>query len=102
MLALGLRASLLAGMLTVALLEFLAAEISHPGLAGMVQRFLADGEIREALREDEAMLSFYFGTEGSFVWAVPKQGPPAFAAVAAPAASVSSWNLVALASVSTL
>jgi 3'-5' exoribonuclease len=31
-------------------LEFLAAEIAHPGLAGTVQRFLGDGEIREALR----------------------------------------------------
>lgn len=31
-------------------LEFLAAEIAHPGLAGLVQRFLADGEIRAAFR----------------------------------------------------
>jgi 3'-5' exoribonuclease len=31
-------------------LEFLAAEIAHPGLAALVQRFLADGEIRAAFR----------------------------------------------------
>ncbi len=38
-------------------------------------------EIRSTLGEDEAMLSFYFGQNGSFVWAVPKSGPVAFAAV---------------------
>jgi CHAT domain-containing protein len=38
-------------------------------------------EIRAALKSDEAFLSFYFGRRGSFVWAVPKQGPVAFAAV---------------------
>ena len=38
-------------------------------------------EIRAVLRPDEAFLSFYFGRRGSFVWAVPKQGPVAFAAV---------------------
>src|SRR5918999_1948071 len=31
-------------------LEFLAAEIAHPGLAGLVGRFLADRELRAALR----------------------------------------------------
>jgi 3'-5' exoribonuclease len=31
-------------------LEFLAAEIAHPGLAGIVGRFLADRELRAALR----------------------------------------------------
>jgi 3'-5' exoribonuclease len=31
-------------------LEFLAAEIAHPGLAGVVGRFLADRELRVALR----------------------------------------------------
>jgi CHAT domain-containing protein len=40
-------------------------------------------EIRAALADDEAMLSFYFGQYGSFVWAVPKSGPVAFAAVRA-------------------
>jgi CHAT domain-containing protein len=38
-------------------------------------------EIRAALADGEAMLSFYFGQNGSFVWAVPKSGTVAFAAV---------------------
>ena len=32
-------------------LEFLAGELSHPGLAAVVGRFLGDAEIRKALRE---------------------------------------------------
>ncbi|WP_454622379.1 CHAT domain-containing protein [Bradyrhizobium cenepequi] len=40
-------------------------------------------EIRAMLADDEAMLSFYFGQSASFVWAVPKTGPVAFAAVQA-------------------
>ncbi|TYO66080.1 CHAT domain-containing protein [Bradyrhizobium hipponense] len=40
-------------------------------------------EIRATLGDNEAMLSFYFGQSGSFVWAVPKSGPVAFAAVKA-------------------
>ena len=40
-------------------------------------------EIRATLADNEAMLSFYFGQNGSFVWAVPKSGPVAFAAVRA-------------------
>lgn len=40
-------------------------------------------EIRATLADDEAMLLFYFGQNGSFVWAVPKSGPVAFAAVQA-------------------
>ena len=40
-------------------------------------------EIRATLADGEAMLSFYFGQNGSFVWAVPKSGPVAFAAVKA-------------------
>ncbi|NUS19170.1 MAG: CHAT domain-containing protein [Mesorhizobium sp.] len=40
-------------------------------------------EIRATLADNEAMLSFYFGHNGSFVWAVPKSGPVAFAAVRA-------------------
>ena len=47
-------------------------------------------QIRAALREDEAMLSFYFGAEGSFVWAVPNRGPAAFAAIAATSAEIES------------
>ncbi len=42
-------------------------------------------EIRAALRPGEALLSFYFGQDASFVWAVPKDGNVAFAAVPATA-----------------
>ena len=38
----------------------------------------------------EAMLSFYFGRRGSFVWAVPKDGPVAFAAINATAGDIES------------
>ncbi len=38
-------------------------------------------EIKAMLRPDEALLSFYFGQTASFVWAVPKDGPIAFAKV---------------------
>jgi CHAT domain-containing protein/tetratricopeptide (TPR) repeat protein len=38
-------------------------------------------EIRTTLADNEAMLSFYFGQDSAFVWAVPKSGPIAFAAV---------------------
>jgi CHAT domain-containing protein/tellurite resistance protein len=38
-------------------------------------------EIRAMLKQDEALLSFYFGRNTSFVWAVPKQGKAAFAAI---------------------
>jgi len=39
-------------------------------------------DIRALLRDDEAYLSFYFGREHSFVWAVTKTGPLAFATIA--------------------
>ena len=38
-------------------------------------------EIKATLRPGEALLSFYFGENGSFVWAVPKDGAVAFASV---------------------
>jgi CHAT domain-containing protein len=38
-------------------------------------------QIRATLRPGEAFLSFYFGHDASFVWAVPKEGTVAFAAV---------------------
>jgi CHAT domain-containing protein len=38
-------------------------------------------DIHAALRPGEALLSFYFGQDKSFVWAVPKDGPVAFAEV---------------------
>jgi CHAT domain-containing protein len=47
-------------------------------------------EIRANLADGEAMLSFYFGRDGSFVWAVPKTGPVAFAAVEATSGEIES------------
>jgi CHAT domain-containing protein len=38
-------------------------------------------EIRAVLRDDEAMLSFYFGQDVSFVWAIAKNGPVRFKAL---------------------
>ncbi len=38
-------------------------------------------QIKAALRPGEALLSFYFGRDASFVWAVPKEGTVAFSAV---------------------
>jgi CHAT domain-containing protein len=40
-------------------------------------------EIKATLRPGEALLSFYFGQDSSFVWAVPKDGAVAFAAIPA-------------------
>jgi CHAT domain-containing protein/tetratricopeptide (TPR) repeat protein len=45
-------------------------------------------EIKSALTADEALLSFYFGGQASFVWAVPKEGPVAFATIAANAGEI--------------
>ena len=42
-------------------------------------------DIKASLRPGEALLSFYFGQDKSFVWAVPKDGAVAFAAVPATA-----------------
>ena len=39
-------------------------------------------DTKGALRDGEALLSFYFGRQNSFVWAVPKDGPVVFAAIA--------------------
>ena len=53
-----------------------------PGYADLVAPKAATVEdIRSSLRPDEAFLSIYLGRYGSFVWAVPKQGPVAFAFV---------------------
>ena len=38
-------------------------------------------EIKAVLKPGEALLSFYFGREKGFVWAVPKDGKVAFAAI---------------------
>jgi CHAT domain-containing protein/tetratricopeptide (TPR) repeat protein len=45
----------------------------------------AVGEIKAMLKPDEALVSFYFGSQSSFLWAVPKDGPVAFAGIAASA-----------------
>ncbi|HET8918233.1 MAG TPA: CHAT domain-containing tetratricopeptide repeat protein [Xanthobacteraceae bacterium] len=42
-------------------------------------------EIKNALRPGEALLSYYFGQNASFVWAVPRDGEVAFASVPATA-----------------
>ena len=47
-------------------------------------------EIKEALTEGESMLSFYFGRTQSFVWAVPKGGPVAFATIPATSGEIQS------------
>jgi CHAT domain-containing protein len=47
-------------------------------------------QIKATLAEGEALLSFYFGQGGSFVWAVPKNGPVAFAAINASSGDVES------------
>jgi CHAT domain len=47
-------------------------------------------EMRQALRPGEALVSFYFGRERSFVWAVPKEGAVAFASISATAAELES------------
>lgn len=47
-------------------------------------------QIKATLTPGEAMLSFYFGRRGSFVWAVPKDGPVTFAAVKVPAGEIES------------
>jgi CHAT domain-containing protein/tetratricopeptide (TPR) repeat protein len=45
-------------------------------------------DIKASLKPGEALLSFYFGNDHSFVWAVPKDGPVVFATVAATAGQI--------------
>ncbi len=47
-------------------------------------------EIKAVLKPDEALLSFYFGRDLSFVWAVPKDGKVAFAVIHASAGDLES------------
>ena len=47
-------------------------------------------QIKATLKSGEALLSFYFGREASFVWAVPKDGAMAFAAISATAGDLES------------
>ncbi len=45
-------------------------------------------DVRAVMRADEAFLSIYFGREASFVWAVPKSGPIAVAAIPVTAGAI--------------
>jgi len=47
-------------------------------------------DIRAVLRPDETFVSFYFGRDASFVWAVPKSGQIAFATIPASASAIES------------
>jgi CHAT domain-containing protein len=47
-------------------------------------------QVQATLVEGEAMLSFYFGRDASFVWAVPKDGPVAFAEIKATGGDIQS------------
>ncbi len=47
-------------------------------------------QIKATLVVGEAMLSFYFGQDRSFVWAVPKNGPVAFATINATSGEIES------------
>lgn len=53
-----------------------------PGYANLSDsRISSVNEIKATLKPDEAFLSFYFGRNASFVWAVPKEGKVAFASI---------------------
>jgi CHAT domain-containing protein len=45
-------------------------------------------DVRAVMQPNEAFLSFYFGRDASFVWAVAKTGPVAFAAIPISAADI--------------
>jgi CHAT domain-containing protein len=47
-------------------------------------------QIKATLADGEAMLSFYFGRDASFVWAVPKTGAVAFAEIKATSGEIES------------
>ena len=49
-------------------------------------------EIKATLKPDEALLSFYFGRDASFVWAVPKEGKVAFAVIPATAGDIATQH----------
>jgi len=63
--------------------------VRFPAYADLIDPKPATAEqVQAALRPDEAFVSFYFGAERSFVWAVGKSGPVAFAAIPATAAEI--------------
>jgi CHAT domain-containing protein len=47
-------------------------------------------QMQATLADDEALLSFYFGRDASFVWAVPKEGAVAFAEIKATGGEIQS------------
>jgi CHAT domain-containing protein/tetratricopeptide (TPR) repeat protein len=63
--------------------------VRFPAYADLIDPKPATAEqVRAALRPDEAFISFYFGAEKSFVWAVPKTGPATFAMIPATAGDI--------------
>jgi CHAT domain-containing protein len=62
-----------------------------PGYANLVNpKPPSIGDVRMVLRPDEAFIAFYFGRDESFVWALTKGGPVAFAAIHASAGDIES------------
>jgi CHAT domain-containing protein len=62
---------------------------NYPSFADLVTpKPATEGSIRAALREDEVFVSFYFGHNTSFVWALPKLGPLAFSEIRMSAADI--------------
>jgi CHAT domain-containing protein/tetratricopeptide (TPR) repeat protein len=60
-----------------------------PQYASLLRPLPATAEdIRSVLQPDEALVSFYLGERTSFVWALPKAGPIAFAAIPLTAAQI--------------
>lgn len=56
--------------------------VRFPAYADLIDPKPATSEqVRAALRPDEAFISFYFGAEKSFVWALSKTGPATFAVI---------------------
>ena len=53
-----------------------------PSYADLIDPHLATtDQIRSVLKPDEAFISFYFGSQNSFVWAISKDRPPVFTAI---------------------
>lgn len=63
--------------------------VRFPAYADLIDPKPATAEqVRAALRPDEAFISFYFGAEKSFVWALSKTGPATFAVIPATAGDI--------------
>jgi CHAT domain-containing protein len=66
--------------------DSLRAEIAKrfPSYADLIDpKAPSVAQIQATLRPGESLLSFYFGREASFVWAVPKEGQVSFASIPA-------------------